>query len=210
MLLRSRANKEVAGTMARIGDGRMIVRRLLASAIVAIACVPSLAQPPAAPKVFTEPTIGFRYEPPSGFFNLTEYMRRGMEKQAQQQGKKRTLNLLLALQSGPNDTASDWQAVTIESYERAQVAGKTDRDACLQFAKMSAGNRVPIEEAKDTEIGGMHFVVAEFEMHEGTLTKRAIIYVMNRAGQVVSFSFSGNDAAAVRRSAESMKTIKSL
>ena len=175
---------------------------------VMLGSLAGIAQPPAAPKLFTEPTLGFRYAPPEHFYDLTSFMRQSQQNRAQQLGKKSVLNLVLSLQSGPDDTAKDWQSITIQSYPRAQITAATDRDAAAKFAGMTSGKRGSL--VHEVLIGKTHFGVTELDEQEGTLKKHAVIYATVLGEQAVSFAFAGNDAGAVESAAESMKSFEKL
>lgn len=163
--------------------------------------------PPPAPKVFTNVAMGFRYNPPSDMRDLTKNEQMVIQQHAAQTGAKNTMTLLLALQSGPDDTATDWHSVGIQAYPREKVRGSTERSAEATFSQWVAGRGAgETEPPTESGIGGAHFVVSTFQLHEGRLTKYATVYTTVRDGQMLSFAFSANSRSVLDKITDSMKT----
>ena len=86
-------------------------------------------------RAYSNATLGFRYIPPSEMRDKTERFRAEIQERAEASHTKETLDALLAMSSGPDDAATDWHSLTIETYPRKAVA---DLDDASAEAKMSA------------------------------------------------------------------------
>ncbi len=175
--------------------------------VVVIAAQAVGQMPPPAPKVFTDAAMGFRYNPPSNMRDLTKNEQQSIQQRAAQTGAKSTMTVLLALRSGPDDTAKDWHSVGIQTYPRDKVPGSTDREAGATFSQWVAGRGAEVTEPPtESGIGGAHFVVLTFQLHEGRLTKYATVYTTVRDGQLLSFAFSADSRSVLDKITDSMKT----
>lgn len=63
--------------------------------------------PPPAPVVFTDSILGFRFTPPPNLRDLTKPDKRSIQERVAEMNKGNTINLLLSLRSGPDDTAPE-------------------------------------------------------------------------------------------------------
>lgn len=180
-------------------------------AALAILLTQAVAQtPPAAPNVFKDIALGFQYVPPQGMYDLTQIDRQEIQRRAAARGKANTMTLLLSLRSGPDDTATDWRSVGIETYPRDKVRSSTDRDASKTFSGWVAGGGAGTGQPKDVTIGDFRFLVSTFELHEGQLKKYACVYTAVRNGQMLSLSFSSNSQEVLKKMVESMNSIQPL
>lgn len=180
-------------------------------AVVAIFLTQAMAQtPPAAPKVFKDSVLGFQYVPPPGMYDLTQVDRQDIERRATAAGKTNTMNLLLSLRSGPDDRATDWRTIGIETYPRDKVHSSSDRDASKTFSGWVAGGASETGQPKDIAIGEFRFVVSTFERHEGQLTKYACVYTTVKDGKLLSLSFSTNSQDVLNKIVESLKSFRAL
>jgi hypothetical protein len=170
----------------------------------------SFAQAPSpAPSVFTDSTLHFRYTPPPNLRDLTEADRRSIQQRAAAMGKTNTLTLLLSLRSGPDDAATDWHSIGIESYPRDKFRNVTDREASRSFSRVvSAGAGMETVEPADVQIGKSHFLMSTFELQKGQLTRHARVYTTVRGGQMLSFAFVANSLDVLSRIVDSMKTFE--
>jgi len=164
--------------------------------------------PPPAPTVFTNSALGFRYIPPTNMRDLTGIEKQWLQQRAAALGKTNTLTILLALRSGPDDTATDWHSVAIETYSRQKLAGASDRKAMQTMSRWVSGLGSVTAEPTDTQIGSFHFVVLSFDLREGQRTKYARVYTTILKDQILSLAFSANSSEVLNRIVASMKTFE--
>jgi hypothetical protein len=177
-------------------------------ALILILTAQGFGQAPSpAPTVFTESTLAFKYIPPPNMYDLTAIDRQAIQKRAAALGTTNTLTLLLSLRFGSDDRAADWRTIGIESYPRAKLGTATDHDAFQKFSRSVAGVGTETTPPTDLQIGEFHFLVSNFELHEGELTKYARIFTTVRNGQLLSFAFSANSLTVLNTITESIKTV---
>lgn len=183
---------------------------VVVAAVAILLAAQSPAQgPPLAPPVFTDSTLAFRYTPPPNLYDVTEGGKQSIREPARAMGKTDTLNLLLSLVSGPDDTSSDWRSIAIQTYPREKMArGLTDREASQFFSRTVAGVGSETGHPADVHIGDFDFVFSTFELHEGQLTKHARVYTTVRKGQLLSFAFSANSLDAMNKIVDSIKSVQ--
>jgi hypothetical protein len=158
--------------------------------------------------LYSNAHLGFRYAPPSEMHDKTERSREEIKSRAESLHTANTLNLLLAMSSGPDDGASEWHSLSIETYPRKAIA---DLDDASAEAKMSA----LVAHGKDTNalpravlLSGQTFVVSVFGMQEGTTKKGAVVWTTVRKGKLLSFAFVANSPGQLKKLTESMKSVQ--
>jgi hypothetical protein len=161
-------------------------------------------EPPAASAQFENLELGFRYVPPGGMRDLTIPERQAIQKKAAERGSTNTLTLLLALRSGPDDTAADWHTVGIETYPRGKFGNLSDHDASQIFSRRVMGIDRETGQPSDVNLGGFDFVVSTFELREGQLTKHARVYTTVRNGKLLALAFSANSSDVLNHIVGSM------
>lgn len=184
-------------------------RNLLTSiALVLVLVSQGFGQAPApAPSVFTDSTLAIRYFPPPNMYDLTSIDRQAIQKRAAALGTTNTLTLLLSLRFGSDDNAADWRTIGIESYPREKLGSINDHDAFQKFSRSVAGVGTETTPPSDLQIREFHFLVSNFELHEGQLTKYARVFTTIRNGKLLSFAFSANSLTVLNTITESMKTL---
>ncbi len=165
--------------------------------------------PPPAPVLFTDRTLMISFKPPDGLRDVTAYEKAAIQSKAAATGRA-TMNLLLALRSGPDDTLPEWNSVSIESIPRERLGNISERAACQTFARWVAAGGIETAESSDAQIGRFHFSVSFFQVKEGPVTRRAAVYTTIRKGQLLSFAFSANSAELLDRIRDSMRSLVSL
>ncbi len=157
---------------------------------------------------YSNENLGFRYVPPSEMLDKTERSREQIRSRAESLHTTNTLHLLLAMSSGPDDGASEWHSLSIETYPRK---GMADLDDAGAEAKMSA----LVAHSKDTSalpraviLSGQTFSVSVFAMQEGTTKKGAVVWTTVRRGRLLSFAFVANSPEQLKKLAESMKSVR--
>jgi hypothetical protein len=157
--------------------------------------------------VYTNSTVGFRYVAPAGMTNTTASARSQVEQRAAALHRAKTFAVLLAMTSGPDDTASDWHSVGIQSYPREAFPGADDFHAeSLMNASVARGG-LSVGTNQSVVFSNQKFVATQFEMHEGTLTKHATVFTTVRGGQLLSFAFASNSAEEVAKMVTTMKSL---
>ena len=165
--------------------------------------------PPTVPgTIYSNVHLGFRYNVPSEMRDKTQRFRAEIQERAEAAHSKDTLDALLAMSSGPDDKATDWHSLTIETYPRKTVA---DRDDASAEAKMSAW----VAESKGASalprfvvLSGQSFAVFLFGNQEGTTTKGAVVWTTIRKDKLLSFAFVANSPEQLKKLTESMKSIQ--
>lgn len=185
---------------------------LTAAAGVFLLSVPVLPQDGGAgglkDGVFSEATIGFRYTPPAGLKDETSFARDALKEKAATLRTSNTLDVLLLVTSGPDDTDPEWHAVSIESYSRSRIAGD-DAAAETKMNLWTAGAGVTLTRSPDSlSIAGHNFVVSNFELSEPPLLKQARVYTTIRNGNLIAFAFTANSVDKIARLADSLKTLE--
>ncbi len=190
------------------------MKRLTSAFFAAMTVLASFAisqEPPLAPKVFSDTTLGFRYSPPPGLRDVTEGARQDINRRASQAKTTKVITMLLMLLSGPDPSAAGWHSVAIETYPREKIQAANDREASVRFARMVVNNAQPeVGEPTDVEIGHFHFVVLRLRGHNGSLTKYGLVYTTVAKGAMLSFGFGANSEGVLERLAKSMKSVSPL
>ena len=182
-------------------------RGFICAITLLVAC--GLAQEPRrAPKVFIDHHLGFVFVPPSDMYDLTEIDRQAVQARAQKLGSTNTLNLLLSLRSGPDDTSSDWHSVGIETCPRVRLTEKSDEDALDHYSRRIATPGTPVGVPEIVEIQHTRFHVLRFEFHEAKLTKTARVYSAVIGDQALAIAFSANSDDVLNAVILSMQTFQ--
>jgi hypothetical protein len=112
---------------------------------------------------YSNATLSFRYMPPSEMRDKTQRFRAEIQQRAVASHSKDTLDALLAMSSGPDDKATDWHSLTIETYPRKVVAdldeGGTDRPRVGGPPGSISDVSSPISEARRFGGAELHFPV---------------------------------------------------
>lgn len=192
----------------RLARSRTLLQ--FAAALLLLAACGVAQIPPAAPAVYSNAELAFRYTPPAGLFDLTQSDREWIAKRAEETHSSKTLNLCLSLRSGPDDATDAWHSIGIETFPRNAINAPTDREAILKMSGWVAGPGKPVGSPKDVQVGPFHFVMSSFEVHEGKLIKRAHVYSAIIKDQVVSVPFSANSTDVLSRIEASIKTFQAI
>ena len=153
-------------------------------------------------------TLGFHYTPPTGMRDTTSAGQEEIRKRAEARHTAKTLDLLLAMASGPDDTAPDWHAMAIETYPRTAWSNLNDFQAAAKMNVAVAGSRASaVGQTQRLTFSEQNFAVSRFELREGAIVKKAVVYTTVRQGKVLSFAFSGNSPQQVQAMTGSMKTL---
>jgi hypothetical protein len=72
-------------------------------------------------QAYSNATLGFRYMPPQEMRDETVHFRAEIQKHVEASHTQDTLDVLLAMSSGPDDKATAWHSLTIETYPRNAV-----------------------------------------------------------------------------------------
>lgn len=190
------------------------MRKLLApAALLFLLAVPMWPQsdPELQDGVFSSKDLKFRFTPPKGLTDETADARNAVREKAAALHSTNTLDVLLSMTSGPDDTAPDWHSLGIETYPRSRFASLNDDAALTKINVWVAG--AGVKTAGDPEpvsISGHHFVVSAFERSEPPLLKHARVYSIIRDGKLISFAFAANSADKLAPLAESLRTLQFL
>jgi hypothetical protein len=160
--------------------------------------------------VFSDAELGFRYTLPKGLTDETSYSREELRKRSAAVGtSNNTLEILLRMTSGPPDTASDWHAISIQTYSHSKFAGLDDRAVEAKMNGWMAGDGVTaIGDPKRVSIAGENFVVTNFEKSEPSHVKYARIYSTIRNGKLLGFAFTANSVDKLQPLADSLETLE--
>jgi hypothetical protein len=159
-------------------------------------------------KSYSNETLRFRYVPPSGMQDKTQRLRAEIQEKAEALHTTNTLDALLAMSSGSDDSAADWHSLTIETYPRSAVADKDDTSAEAKMSAWVAGFGDSHAAPRQTTLSGQAFAVFVFGMKEGTVKKGAVIWTTIRKGKLLSFAFVANSPEQLTKLAESMKSVQ--
>lgn len=191
-------------------------RLTVASASVALSLTPaglaatqadsSVSSPPRV--VYSNHSLGFRYAPFGGMQDETESRRAKIQSRATSLRTTRTLDLLLAMSSGTDDTVPEWHSLSIEAYPRNAFSELDDVSAEGRMAAWVAGTGGSLGTPRSVVISGQSFAVYMTGEREGTLKKGAVIWTTIRKGKLLSFAFVANSPQQLMALAESMKTVQ--
>ncbi|MFZ0310833.1 MAG: hypothetical protein WAL89_21865 [Candidatus Sulfotelmatobacter sp.] len=157
--------------------------------------------------VYSDPAVGFRYTAPSGMRDKTERSRAEVKGRAGAVHAN-TLDLLLAMSSGPNDAIPDWCSLTIETYPRQALSNLDDISAEAKMSAWVAGIDGLPGTPRFVVISGQSFAVYVFGERRGSMKKGALVWTTIRRGKLLSFAFVANSAEQLKALAETMKTVQ--
>lgn len=158
--------------------------------------------------VYSNPSLRFRYRLPHGMQDETESRRVQIQDLATASHPSKTLDLLLAMSSGPDDAASDWHSLTIETYPRKAVADTDDTSAEAKMSAWVAHSKDASALPRSVVLSGQSFAVSLFGMQEGTTKKGAVVWTTIRKDKLLSFAFVANSPEQLKRLTESMKSVQ--
>jgi hypothetical protein len=152
--------------------------------------------------------LGFRYAPPMGLRDKTQQFKRQIREQAKATHTAKTLNALLAISSGSDDSVPTWGSVTIETYPRNAVSEPDDVKAEAQMSAWVAHSRDASALPRSVVISSQSFTVSVFGLQEGTVKKGAVVFTTIRKGKLLSFAFAANSPDVLKKLTETMKTVQ--
>ena len=167
---------------------------------------PSQSPPPS--NAFSNVALGFRYVPPSEMRDKTQRFRAEIQERAEAAHSKDTLGALLAMSSGPDDKATDWHSLTIETYPRKAVADLDDASAEAKMSAWVANSKDATALPRSVILSGQSFAVSLFGVQEGTTKKGAVVWTTVRKDKLLSFAFVANSPEQLKKLAESMKSVQ--
>jgi Domain of unknown function (DUF1906) len=159
--------------------------------------------------VFSDTQIGFRYTPPKGLQDETSYAQEALRSQAAATGTKNTLTIELRMTSGPDDSAHEWRAISIETYPRSRVSGMDDNALKAKMNVWVAGEGISAVGAPERmSVAGEDFVVSNFEKGKQPFIKHARVYTTIRNGMLISFAFTAYSTDQIGLMADSLRTLE--
>jgi hypothetical protein len=166
------------------------------------------SQSPSPNKAFSNVALGFRYLPPSEMRDKTQRFRREIRERVEASHSKDMLDALLAMSSGPDDKATDWHSLTIETYPRKAVADLDDASAAAKMSAWVANSKDATALPRSVVLAGQTFAVSLFGVQEGTTKKGAVVWTTIRKDKLLSFAFVANSPEQLKKLAESMKSVQ--
>jgi len=159
--------------------------------------------------VYSDHSLGFRYQFPNGMQDRTSQGREQIQRNAAARQTNNTLELLLAMSSGQADTSEGWRALTIETYPRRAWPNLDDFTAAARMDSVVAGSLAsPTGQPRKLIYSKQEFAVTGYGQKEGTIRKHAIICTVVRKDKLLAFAFSANTIEDVQAMAQSMKTLE--
>jgi hypothetical protein len=146
--------------------------------------------------------------PPSEMRDKTQRFRAEIQQRAVASHSKDTLDALLAMSSGPDDKATDWHSLTIETYPRKVVADLDDASAEAKMSAWVANSKDASALPRSVVLSGQSFSVSLFGMQEGTTKKGAVVWTTIRKDKLLSFAFVANSPEQLKKLTESMKSVQ--
>jgi len=156
---------------------------------------------------YTNHSLGFRYMPPTGMLDKTSTERQTIQAKSAALNAKRVLRLLLALESGRDDSPA-WHSVTIEAYPRNAISEQDDLKAEAQMSAWVAGVSKAEATPKQTIISGQTFAVSLLALQEDRTRKGAVIWTTIHNGELLSFAFVANSPERLNELVQTMKTVE--
>jgi hypothetical protein len=176
--------------------------------LVGICAAQSIGHPGATSATYSNAPLAFRYKPPSEMRDKTQRFRAEIQERAEASSSKDTLDALLAMSSGPDDKATDWHSLTIETYPRKAVADLDDASAEARMSAWVAHSKDASALPRSVILSGQSFAVALFGVQEGTTKKGAVVWTTIRKDKLLSFAFVANSPEQLKRLTESMKSVQ--
>jgi hypothetical protein len=147
--------------------------------------------------------------PPSEMLDKTQRIKAEIQRRANSlHSSSNTLDILLAMSSGRDDTSSGWHSLTIESYPRKAVGDLDDSNAEAKMSAWVANSKEAGALPRFVVLSGQKFSISLFGMQEGTKRKGAVVWTTVRKGKLISFAFSANSPEKLAMLAESMKSLQ--
>jgi hypothetical protein len=184
---------------------------LLALGMLLMVCRSAVGQsskPLLSGRVYTNARLAFRYALPNEMRDKTQRFRAEIQARAESAHSKDTLDALLAMSSGPDDKATDWHSLTIETYPRKAIADADDAGAEAKMSAWVAHSKDASALPRSVVLSGQSFAVSLFGMQEGTTKKGAVVWTTIRKDKLLSFAFVANSSEQLKRLAESMKSVQ--
>jgi hypothetical protein len=163
---------------------------------------------PSSGNAFSNVALGFKYVPPAEMRDKTQRFRAEIHERAEAAHTKDTLDAVLAMSSGPDDKATDWHSLTIETYPRKAVADLDDASAEAKMSAWVAHSKDASALPRSVVLSGQSFAVSIFGLQEGTTKKGAVVWTTVRKDKLLSFAFVANSPEQLKRLAESMKSVQ--
>ena len=160
--------------------------------------------------VYYSAELGVRYTPPQGMTDETADARETVRARAAAAHTTNTFDVLLRLVSGPDDTASGWHSVGIETYPRSKFANLSDSAAEEKINTWAAGQEVvsAVGKPKRISVAGADFLVSEFEHSDPSVQKNARVFSTIRNGKLLVIAFTVNASERLNAVAESIQTLQ--
>jgi hypothetical protein len=160
--------------------------------------------------VYYNAELGVRYTPPQGMTDETADAREEVRARAAAAHTTNTFDVLLGLNSGPDDTAADWHSVGIETYPRSKFANLSDSAAKEKINLWAAGQEVvsAVGKPKHVSVAGVDFLVSEFEHSDPSLQKHARVFSTIRNGKLLVIAFTVNATERLNALAESIQSLQ--
>jgi hypothetical protein len=168
----------------------------------------STQHPSSAGADYSNATLRFRYMPPAEMRDKTERFRSEIQQRAEAAYSKETLDALLAMSSGPDDLATDWHSLTIQTYPRKAVADLDDASAEAKMSAWVANSKDATALPRSVVLSGQRFAVSLFGVQEGTTTKGAVVWTTIRKDKLLSFAFVANSPEQLKKLTETMKSVQ--
>lgn len=207
-------DKDLTRIMLNTADQRScmvaVMRAMIATLLLVTSLQAALATgdhtSPSTGSVYSNPSLRFRYKLPRGMQDETESRRIQIQDLAAASHTSKTLELLLAMSSGPDDAASDWHSLTVETYPRKAVADLDDASAEAKMSAWVAHSEDASALPRSVIISGQSFAVSVFRLQEGTTRKGAVVWTTIRKDKLLSFAFVANSPEQLKKLTESMKS----
>jgi hypothetical protein len=187
--------------MVVVGFSLLLVSSSLAAAQGISASLPLGA-------VYSNRGLGFRYTPPREMRDKTQRFRTEIQDRAEASHLKYTLDVLLGMSSGPDDKATDWHSLTIESYPRKALADLDDVSAEAKMSAWVANSKDATALPRSVVLSGQKFAVSLLGMQEGTRKKGAVVWTTICKDKLLSFAFVANSPEQLKKLTESMKSVQ--
>ncbi len=160
--------------------------------------------------VYYSAELGVRYTPPQSMTDETADAREAVRVRTATAHTTNTFDVLLSLTSGPDDEASDWHSVCIETYPRAKFANLSDSAAKEKINTWAAGQEVvsAIGKPKHMPVAGADFLVSDFRHSDPSLQKFARVFSTIRNGELLVIAFSVNDSQRLDGLAGSIESLQ--
>jgi hypothetical protein len=191
-----------------------VAMRIITSAILLVIVLGAAVGQKQDPKSdlthsYSNKSLGFRYTPPSGFRDETDFLRSQIQKEEGVAGQTNDHETLLAMFSQQDGSDPNWGSLTIETYSRSAIS---DPDDARAEAKISAwlahSDDASASSNRSAAISGQSFSVSIFALQDGAIRKGAVVWTTIRKGKLLSFFFAANSPDRLKALAETMKGVQ--